>query len=249
MSSISDYDKQYYKFQQVDPFEMAAMWNAMSNHREVGLPPNLQASWEKETNNLFTPLVVPPSPRGEFSQSSNDETAINESGSRNPMPRKERRMSRKLANLDQTKKTKLYFPENPSVFCRALKPIPPSTSRKVAWKPRMKQLPWPKGNTDNHKSAEEDKWTLACAKWQAIAEEAGTEHSELARMIHQERISAGEIDKRMVLSVEENFAKTKPKIEACLQDLFVETFGRKAAATLNGRAGSFLIFARWVKNM
>ena len=184
MSSISEYDKKYYQFQQVDPFEMAAMWNAMSNHREVGLPPNLQASWEKNTEKLFNPLVAPPTPRREISQSSDDETAMDEQGVRNPLPRKERRMSRKLAKLEPTKRIKIYFPENPIVFCRALKPIPPTASRKVAWKPRQKQLPWPKGKVDNH-NAEENKWTLACAKWQAIAEEAGIEHSELARLISQ----------------------------------------------------------------
>ena len=60
---------------------------------------------------------------------------------------------------------------------------------------------------------------------------------------------AGEFDKHMVLSVEENFAKAKPKNEKCLEDLFIETFGRKAAATLNGRAGCFLLFARWLRSM
>lgn len=55
-----------------------------------------------------------------------------------------------------------------------------SNSRKIVWKPRDRKLPWPDAEPDHiRRSKAYEEWDGAIAKWRALVEEAGVEHSNL----------------------------------------------------------------------
>jgi len=77
----------------------------------------------------------------------------------------------------------------------------------------------------------------AIAKWQALAEEAGAQHSGLACAI-----AAIQEDPRSNLSLERSCLEQ-------IKDLLGNTFARREIRTLLGRAGHDSFFIRWRKSM
>ena len=66
---------------------------------------------------------------------------------------------------------------------KVIKTANPLTKPSVKWVPRKKNVPFP--NTDQAAVLAQDHeaWNTAVAKWQALAQEAGPEHSALAETL------------------------------------------------------------------
>ena len=87
---------------------------------------------------------------------------------------------------------------------------------------------------------ENPKWHQALTKWQNIAEEAGPENSELARLILKHKLSGDDVDQRFHRAITYDLALHENEIT----DLLEDTFAGKSASTLNGCAGSLLMYMR-----
>ena len=67
-------------------------------------------------------------------------------------------------------------------------------------------------------------------KWQNIAEEAGLENSELARLILKHKMSGDDVDQRFHQAIAAGLALHEGEIT----DLLEDTFAERNASTLNG---------------
>ena len=127
--------------------------------------------------------------------------------------------------------------------CVGKKPVPPGKGRSIAWKPRVRKMPWPTADKDPD-LMDDPKWTQALVKWQNIAEEAGPENSELARLINKHKLSGDQVESRFQEAVKDDI-----KYNEEVTDLLEDTFAGKSASTLSGRAGALLMYMRWTKSV
>ena len=114
--------------------------------------------------------------------------------------------------------------------CVGKKPVPPGKGRSIAWKPRVRKMPWPTADKDPD-LMDDPKWTQALVKWQNIAEEAGPDNSELARLINKHKLSGEQLEKRFQRAVQGDIEHNE---EA--NDLLEDTFAGRSASIVNGRA-------------
>ena len=100
----------------------------------------------------------------------------------------------------------------------------PLGKRSVNWKPRTRKMQWP---TAEHQPdfMENPKWEQAITKWQNIAEEAGPEHSELARPISKHKLSGSEVDQRFQQAAHDDMEQNEE-----VTDLLEDTFAGKVLA-------------------
>ena len=110
--------------------------------------------------------------------------------------------------------------------------------RRMKWQPKQKLLPW----STAKEAQEDDDWSSALAKWQALAEEAGTEHSGLAKLLVQTNGASG-ADGRLSAMCMESLTK------ASKLDILSDQLGVKAASTLHQRGGRVAMFIRWCKSV
>ena len=85
-------------------------------------------------------------------------------------------------------------------------------------------MPWPTADKDPD-LMDDPKWTQALVKWQNIAEEAGPENSELARLINKHKVSGDQVEKRFQEAVKDDI-----KYNEEVTDLLEDTFAGKAQA-------------------
>ena len=104
-------------------------------------------------------------------------------------------------------------------------------------------MPWPTAE-QKPDILENPKWQQAMTKWQNIAEEAGPENSELARLINKHKLSGSDVEQRFQQAVENDIKQNEE-----VTDLLEDTFAGKSASTLNGRAGALLMYMRWTKSV
>ena len=111
-----------------------------------------------------------------------------------------------------------------------------SNNWNMVWKPRERKLPWPDAEPDHvRRSKADEEWDGAIAKWLALVEEAGVEHSNLARKIF--KIHKNPTHK---LALE-------PNIDQQVRDLFDNQFAKKAPRTVMKRAGHVAMHISWCK--
>jgi hypothetical protein len=249
MSSRLVYDQEYNRFVSQEPFLMSAYWNAVRNSTTLPTPDILVRPWEQpgltqevlrnttvqESEKLFRPLPVPVDPKWK----QYDE--LIEPDPNDPRPAYQRLVTK--AFREDSTRTTISTKYCPDMKCVGKKPIPPGKARSVTWKPRTRKMPWPTAEREPDQ-LEDPKWSQALTKWQNIAEEAGAENSELARLINKHKLSGQQVEDRFQRAVQDDIQHNEE-----VSDLLEDTFAGKSASTLNGRAGALLMYMRWTKSL
>ena len=110
----------------------------------------------------------------------------------------------------------------------------------VKWVPRKKVIPFPKKEV-SLESSDKEEWTGAVAKWQALAEEAGRENSNLAKLL---------VDLQGSSSAEGILeAKCAEHIKADINEVMSDPCGITASSTLRQRVGRVAMYIRWCRSM
>lgn len=112
----------------------------------------------------------------------------------------------------------------------------------VKWAPRKKELTFLVDDTSAVKAQDRGAWNAAVGQWQALAEEAGPEHSELATALVKTRGSVSlesRLNKMCLSSLEREEAQELLNDQCCI----------KSTGALNQRAGRVSMFIQWCWSM
>ena len=222
-------------------FSGTAFWNGLqSQSSQPKTPDPFEAPWESQgylARMGDAPLTKVPT-LTPIEKSDLVVAALIRAGKTNTNPDIKQLPSGSLGLRDAMSKNFKVTGQNFDGKFKVIKTANPRTKPSVKWVPRKKKVPFPQSDEAAVLAQDQGAWNAAVAKWQALAQEAGPEHSDLAKtLVKQEGVSElkGNFETRCFEEIQKEEAKA----------IFEDQCSIKSTSTLNQRAGRVSMFIQW----